>query len=52
MWVGGHIDHLKAKLVALDYGTLHCVDVLSGAIAPEVSAHLIASDLGIQYVKP
>jgi len=45
-YCGDHIDHLKAKPVALNYDTLHCVDVLS---APEVVAHLIVSDLGIQY---
>jgi hypothetical protein len=51
LWVGDHIEHLKAKLIALNYNTLslHCVDVLSEVIAPEVVAHLIASDLGIQY---
>jgi hypothetical protein len=27
----------------------HCIDVLSEVIAPEVVAHLIASDLGVQY---
>jgi hypothetical protein len=51
LWVGDHIEHLNAKLIALNYNTpsLHCVDVLSEVIAPEVIAHLIASDLGIQY---
>jgi len=49
LWVGDHINHLKAKLVALNYDTLHCVGVLSEVIAPEVVAYLIASDLGIQY---
>jgi hypothetical protein len=49
LWVGNHIDHLKAKLVALNYNTLHCINVLLEVIAPEVVARLIASDLGIQY---
>jgi len=51
LWVGNHIEHLKAKLITLNYNTpsLHCVDVLSEVIAPEVVAHLIASDLGAQY---
>jgi hypothetical protein len=49
MWIGDHIEHLKTKLEALHYDTLHCVDVLLEVIAPEVVAHLIASNLGIQY---
>jgi len=49
--VDDHIDHLKAKLMALNCDTLlsHCIDVLSEVIAPEIVAHLIASDLGVQY---
>jgi hypothetical protein len=46
MWIG---EHLKAKLRALHYDTLHCVDVLSEVIAPEVVAHSIARNVGIQY---
>jgi hypothetical protein len=48
LWVG---EHLKAKLIALNCNTpsLHCVDVFSEVIVPEVVAHLIASDLRIQY---
>jgi hypothetical protein len=51
LWVGDHIDHLKAKLIALNCDTLpsHCIDVLSEIFAPEVVAHLITSDLGVQY---
>jgi hypothetical protein len=49
LWVGDHIEHLKAKLIALNCNTpsLHCVDVFSEVIVPEVVAHLI---LRIQYV--
>jgi hypothetical protein len=49
LWVSDHIDHLKAKLATLNYDTLH---ELLEVIASEVVAHLIASDLGIQYDEP
>jgi hypothetical protein len=49
LWVGNHIDHLKAKLATLNHDTLHCIDVLLEVIASEVVAHLIASNFGIQY---
>jgi hypothetical protein len=51
VWVGDHIEHLKAKLIALNYNTpsFHCVDVFSEVIVAEVVAHLITSDLRIPY---
>jgi hypothetical protein len=55
LWVGDHIDHLKAKLIALTQNcdtipsSNQCIDVLSEVIAPEVVANLIANDLGVQY---
>jgi len=52
--VGDHIEHLEAKLIALNNNTssVHCVDVLSEVIALEVVTHLIASDLGYSMMKP
>ena len=50
LWVGDHIEYLKAKLMTLNYNTPSpVVDVWSEVIAPEVVTHLIAGDLGIQY---
>jgi hypothetical protein len=37
LWVGDHIDHLRVKLVALNYDTSSLYSVLSEVIAPEVA---------------
>jgi hypothetical protein len=50
LWVGNHIDHLKAELVVLNY-TLHCINVLL-EVVDQVVARLITNDLGIQYDEP
>jgi len=54
LWVGDHIEHLKAKLITLNYNTsgVHCVDVLSEVIVSEVVTHLVASDLGNSMMMP
>jgi hypothetical protein len=47
LWIGDHIDRLKAELLALNYNTADLHEVVAEVIAPEVVTHLVAHDLGI-----
>ena len=49
LWIGDHMEKLKAKLLALNYNTSDLHVVAAEVIAPEVVAHLIEHDLGIGY---
>jgi hypothetical protein len=46
LWIGDHMEHLKAKL---EHYIMILLFTVSGVFAPEAVTRLIANDLGIQY---